>query len=113
MADPIVPVQAGSLQTAMITLVGVPLGQPCYVALRAVDKASKVGPVSNIASFFVDSNQRQTENNQEAAHTISIIVAGLGLLLIVAFAIACVLSVVRGIEIRKYSFLAAKNKSPI
>ncbi|XP_057365331.1 calcium-activated chloride channel regulator 4-like [Daphnia carinata] len=60
------PIEAGSLQTATFLLSDIDLDRPYYVTLRAVDKAGKVGQVSNVVAFFVpDKLAMLARNNLE------------------------------------------------
>ena len=94
--------------------------KPYYLALRAVDKAEKVGQVSNLVVFFIpdrsavdmtknneDENlQDETahdieihiNNNEPSYHVSSVMIAAFGLILIACLCVTLLMAVVKHLK---------------
>lgn len=95
------PRQAGTVQSVAFLLPVDPLkDRPYYVALRAVDKADKVSPVSNLARFYITEDPLVSEVMEENASTsyyrqAFIVVASIGMVTVVALTATLLIFVIK------------------
>lgn len=69
------PLVAGSVQEVSFNLLDALRERPYYVALRAIDKAGKVSPVSNLASFFLPGEKLEEPFHEDDVDAPTAIVA--------------------------------------
>ena len=63
----LIPSESGSVQTFDCFLPDAAADRPYFVALRAVDKAQKIGPVSNLAAFYIPIPQYNVEDEGDSS----------------------------------------------